>query len=106
MNRIKQRHSHSQPKPSLVAEGGEKVETATTTSACVVVGLNSGSLAPTCATVVKNLQQEMTVEMKSQKLHVSPGGDNVLPELTIEATTTTKAHCYTDMQHQLVQLCM
>ena len=84
MNRIKERHSHLQPKPSLVAEGGEKVETTTTTttSACAVVGLNSGSLAPTCATTaIKNLQQEMPVEVKSRKLHVSPG-DNILPELT------------------------
>ena len=47
------------------------------TSTCVVVGLNS--LAPATCNAIKNLQQEITVEMKSQKL---PPDDNFLPELT------------------------
>lgn len=90
MNRIKERHNHLHPKPSLGAEGGEKVETATATSTCVV-GLNL--LAPAIA--IKNLQQEVTVEMKSQKLHVSPG-EKILPELTRGLSLTSSPNTFTD----------
>ena len=72
MNRTKeQRCSHFQPKPPLGTEGGEKVELAAATSTCFV-GLSA--LAP----ATKSLQQEITVEMKSQKL---PPDDSFLPEL-------------------------
>lgn len=75
MNRIIERRNYFQPKHSLSAEGSGKVacKTSTTTSTACVVGLNPLALAN------KNLQKEMTLEMKTQKL---PPGKSLLPELT------------------------